>query len=173
MRVRKLEVLIAAAHRRERGQRAGQSRHVRRRVRLRRAGRSEEEEVSRTSAPEMHVASQAFIDNGAGPVSLLLQDGKRLPKRERDLIQLKEPILFNRGRSAPLDRTSSRFASSPTKLRIRHQLEIPGPQVRIYPVQMVRRQQPSARAPGHAALLLGVMAEIPLFLSRGRSHCAG
>jgi glucose-6-phosphate 1-dehydrogenase len=100
-----------------------------------------EDGVNPASRTETYVALEAYIDNWrwAG-VPFFLRTGKRLPKRASEIsIQLKEvpPILFNRIRSAPLD---------PNVLTIRIQPDegfafgisskVPGPHVRIYPVQM-------------------------------------
>ena len=135
----------------------------------------------RTSRTETYVALQAFIDNWrwAG-VPFFLRTGKRLPKRASEIsIQLKEvpPILFNRIRSAPLD---------PNVLTIRIQPDegfafgisskVPGPQVRIYPVQMDFRYGSTfgASTPeAYERLLLDVMAGDPsLFMRRDAVEAA-
>jgi len=104
------------------------------------AGYRDEPGVGKQSRTETFVALKLFVDNWRwSGVPFFLRTGKRLPKRASEIsIQLKEvpPILFNANRSA-LD---------PNVLTVRIQPDegfafgisskIPGPQVRIYPVQM-------------------------------------
>jgi glucose-6-phosphate 1-dehydrogenase len=103
-------------------------------------GYRDEPGVSKQSRTETFVALKIFIDNWRwSGVPFFLRTGKRLPKRASEIsIHLKgvPPILFNAGHSK-LD---------PNVLTVRIQPDegfafgisskIPGPQVRIYPVQM-------------------------------------
>jgi len=104
------------------------------------AGYRDEPGVSKQSRTETFVALKVFIDDWRwSGVPFFLRTGKRLPKRASEIsIQLKgvPPILFN----------ASRSALDPNVLTVRIQPDegfafgisskIPGPQVRIYPVQM-------------------------------------
>ena len=139
------------------------------------AGYLEEQGVDRSSRIETFVALQVFVDNWrwAG-VPFFLRTGKRLPRRASEIsIQLKPvpPILFNKGRANPLE---------PNVLTIRIQPDegfalgiiskIPGPHVRIVPVNMDFRYSSrfGASSPeAYERLLLDVLAgDATLFMRR-------
>jgi glucose-6-phosphate 1-dehydrogenase len=100
----------------------------------------DERGVRKESGTETFVALKVFIDNWrwAG-VPFFLRTGKRLPKRASEIsIQLKgvPPILFNASPSA-LDPNVLTVRIQPDEgFSLGISSKIPGPQVRIYPVQM-------------------------------------
>jgi glucose-6-phosphate 1-dehydrogenase len=144
-------------------------------------GYHEEDGVSPISRTETFVALEVFIDNWrwAG-VPFFLRTGKRLPKRASEIsIQLKEvpPILFNRNRSAPLDANVLTIRIQPDEgFSLGISSKVPGPQVRIYPVQMDFRYSSTfgASTPeAYERLLLDVMAGDPsLFMRRDAVEAA-
>jgi glucose-6-phosphate 1-dehydrogenase len=138
-------------------------------------GYKDEPGVDPHSRTETFVALRLWIDNWrwAG-VPFLLRTGKRLPKRASEIsVHLKEvpPILFN---------ASPAGALAPNVLSIRIQPDegfalgisskIPGPRVRIYPVQMDFRYNSTfggSSPEAYERLLLDVMAgDQTLFMRR-------
>jgi glucose-6-phosphate 1-dehydrogenase len=105
------------------------------------AGYREEPGVKPDSRIETYVALQVGIDNWrwAG-VPFFLRTGKRLPKRASEIaVQLKDvpPILFNASKTAKLDPNVLSIRIQPDEgFALGISSKIPGPQVRIYPVQM-------------------------------------
>src|SRR5262245_59625766 len=104
-------------------------------------GYREEDGVNPSSRTETYVALQAWIDNWrwAG-VPFFMRTGKRLPKRASEIVvQLKEvpPILFNANASSKLDPNVLSIRIQPDEgFALGISSKIPGPRVRIYPVQM-------------------------------------
>ena len=104
-------------------------------------GYREEPGVAPTSTTETYVALQIFIDNWrwAG-VPFFLRTGKQLPKRASEIsVHLKEvpPILFNANPNGPLDPNVLSIRIQPDEgFSLGISSKIPGPRVRIYPVQM-------------------------------------
>jgi glucose-6-phosphate 1-dehydrogenase len=104
-------------------------------------GYREETGVNPNSTSETYVALQIFIDNWrwAG-VPFFLRTGKRLPKRASEIsVHLKDvpPILFNAGPNGPLDPNVLSIRIQPDEgFALGISSKIPGPRVRIYPVQM-------------------------------------
>jgi glucose-6-phosphate 1-dehydrogenase len=138
-------------------------------------GYQEESGVTAGSTVETFVALQVFIDNWrwAG-VPFYLRTGKRLPKRASEIsIHLKEvpPILFNRDPAARLDANVLTFRIQPDEgFALRIASKVPGPRVRIYPVNMDFRYGSTfgARSPeAYERLLLDVMVgDATLFMRR-------
>jgi glucose-6-phosphate 1-dehydrogenase len=97
--------------------------------------------VDRSSRVETFVALQVFVDNWrwAG-VPFFLRTGKRLPRRASEIsIQLKAvpPILFNKGPTNPLDPNVLTIRIQPDEgFALGIMSKIPGPNVRIVPVNM-------------------------------------
>jgi glucose-6-phosphate 1-dehydrogenase len=139
------------------------------------AGYLAEDGVARGSRTETFVALQVFIDNWrwAG-VPFFLRTGKRMPKRASEIsvhLRAVPPILFNRDPALPLD---------PNVLAVRIQPDegfsfgisskIPGPHVRIYPVNMDFRYGSTfgAESPeAYERLLLDVLiGDATLFMRR-------
>jgi glucose-6-phosphate 1-dehydrogenase len=104
-------------------------------------GYREEPGVNPQSRTETFVALQLFIDNWrwAG-VPFFLRTGKRLPKRASEIsVQLKAvpPILFNADPSARLDPNVLSIRIQPDEgFALGISSKIPGPRVRVFPVQM-------------------------------------
>ncbi|OLE83795.1 MAG: glucose-6-phosphate dehydrogenase [Acidobacteria bacterium 13_1_20CM_2_65_9] len=104
-------------------------------------GYREEPGVDPNSRTETYVALQIWIDNWrwAG-VPFFMRTGKRLPKRASEIsVQLKEvpPILFNANRSSKLDPNVLSIRIQPDEgFALGISSKIPGPRVRVYPVQM-------------------------------------
>jgi glucose-6-phosphate 1-dehydrogenase len=104
-------------------------------------GYREEPGVSPASTTETYAALQIFIDNWrwAG-VPFFIRTGKRLPKRASEIsVHLKEvpPILFNANPNGPLDPNVLSIRIQPDEgFALGISSKIPGPRVRIYPVQM-------------------------------------
>jgi|RhiMetStandDraft_4_1073278.scaffolds.fasta_scaffold26601_2 glucose-6-phosphate 1-dehydrogenase len=104
-------------------------------------GYREEQGVDAKSRIETYVALQIWIDNWrwAG-VPFFLRTGKGLPKRASEIaIQLKEvpPILFNANKTAKLDPNVLSIRIQPDEgFALGITSKIPGPQARVYPVQM-------------------------------------
>ena len=105
------------------------------------SGYRQEPGVSPTSTTETYVALQIFIDNWrwAG-VPFFIRTGKRLPKRASEIsVHLKEvpPILFNANPNGPLDPNVLSIRIQPDEgFALGISSKIPGPRVRVYPVQM-------------------------------------
>jgi glucose-6-phosphate 1-dehydrogenase len=104
-------------------------------------GYREEPGVDPRSQTETFVALQAAIDNWrwAG-VPFFLRTGKRLPKRASEIsIHLKSvpPVLFNADPAAPLDANVLSIRIQPDEgFALGISSKVPGPRLRIYPVQM-------------------------------------
>jgi glucose-6-phosphate dehydrogenase assembly protein OpcA len=104
-------------------------------------GYRQEQGVDPSSTTETYVALQIFIDNWrwAG-VPFFMRTGKRLPKRASEIsVHLKEvpPILFNANPNGPLDPNVLSIRIQPDEgFALGISSKIPGPRVRVYPVQM-------------------------------------
>ena len=104
-------------------------------------GYLEEPGVDAHSRTETFVALQLWIDNWrwAG-VPFFLRTGKRLPKRASEIsIHLKEvpPILFNNNPLGRLDPNVLSIRIQPDEgFALGISSKVPGPRVRVYPVQM-------------------------------------
>ena len=104
-------------------------------------GYRDEPGVKPRSTTETYVALRVFIDNWrwAG-VPFFLRTGKRLPKRASEIsVQLKPvpPILFNKDPAARLDPNVLTVRIQPDEgLALGISSKVPGPRVRIYPVNM-------------------------------------
>ncbi len=132
------------------------------------------------STTETFVALKLFIDNWrwAG-VPFYLRTGKRLPKRASEVaIQFKDvpQVLFNDHPDVPLEPTVLSLRIQPEEgLAMRIACKLPGPKVRIYPVQMEFNytafggESPEA----YERLLLDVMAgDATLFMRRDAVEAA-
>jgi glucose-6-phosphate 1-dehydrogenase len=138
-------------------------------------GYKEEPGVNANSRTETFVALQLFIDNWrwAG-VPFFLRTGKRLPKRASEIsIQLKEvpPILFNANPDQRLDPNVLTIRIQPDEgFALGISSKVPGPRVRVYPVNMDFRYGSTFGASSPEAyerLLLDVMAgDQTLFMRR-------
>src|SRR4051812_14596488 len=138
-------------------------------------GYREEAGVNPASQTETFVSLQVFIDNWrwAG-VPFFLRTGKRLPKRASAIsIQLKEvpPILFNADPDQRLDANVLTIRIQPDEgFAMGINSKVPGPRVRIYPVNMDFRYGSTFGATSPEAyerLLLDVMAgDQTLFMRR-------
>lgn len=138
-------------------------------------GYREEPGVPADSRTETFVALQLFIDNWrwAG-VPFFLRTGKRLPKRASEIsIHLKEvpPILFNRDPVQPLDPNVLTIRIQPDEgFALGISSKVPGPRVRVYPVNMDFRYGStfgSSSPEAYERLLLDVMAgDATLFMRR-------
>ena len=138
-------------------------------------GYREESGVDAASRTDTFVAMQLFIDNWrwAG-VPFFLRTGKRLPKRASEIsIHLKDvpPILFNRGPNHRLDPNVLTIRIQPDEgFALGISSKVPGPRVRIYPVNMDFRYGSTFGASSPEAyerLLLDVMAgDATLFMRR-------
>jgi len=143
-------------------------------------GYREEQGVDPASRTETFVAVQVWIDNWrwAG-VPFFLRTGKRLPKRGSEIsVHLKEvpPILFNRN-STRLDPNILSIRIQPDEgFSLRISSKIPGPRVRVYPVQMDFHYGSTFGATSPEAyerLLLDVMAgDQTLFMRRDQVEVA-
>jgi glucose-6-phosphate 1-dehydrogenase len=104
-------------------------------------GYREEKGVDPGSRTETFVALQIWIDNWrwAG-VPFVIRTGKRMPKRASEIsIHLKEvpPILFNANPASKLDPNVLSIRIQPDEgFALGISSKVPGPRVRIYPVQM-------------------------------------
>jgi glucose-6-phosphate 1-dehydrogenase len=144
-------------------------------------GYREEKGVDQQSRTETFVALQLFIDNWrwAG-VPFFLRTGKRLPKRASEIsVQLKNvpPILFNADPTARLDPNVLSLRIQPDEgFALGIESKIPGPHVRIFPVQMDFHYGTAFGASSPEAyerLLLDVMAGDPtLFMRRDQVEAA-
>jgi glucose-6-phosphate 1-dehydrogenase len=144
-------------------------------------GYREESGVDPGSRTETFVALRLWIDNWrwAG-VPFFLRTGKRLPKRASEIsVHLKEvpPILFNRNAGARLDPNILSIRIQPDEgFALGISSKIPGPRVRVYPVQMdfhygstFGTSSPEA----YERLLLDVMAgDQTLFMRRDQVEAA-
>jgi glucose-6-phosphate 1-dehydrogenase len=138
-------------------------------------GYTEESGVDAASRTETFAALQIFIDNWrwAG-VPFFLRTGKRLPKRASEIsIHLKEvpPILFNRDPQHRLDQNVLAIRIQPDEgFALGISSKVPGPRVRIYPVNMDFRYGSTFGASSPEAyerLLLDVMTgDQTLFMRR-------
>jgi glucose-6-phosphate 1-dehydrogenase len=142
-------------------------------------GYRDEKGVAPGSNTETFVALQAFIDNWrwAG-VPFFLRTGKRLPKRASEIsVHLKAvpPILFNHG--SELDPNVLSIRIQPDEgFAVGISSKIPGPKVRIYPVQMDFRYGSTfggSSPEAYERLLLDVMAgDQTLFMRRDQVEAA-
>jgi glucose-6-phosphate 1-dehydrogenase len=131
--------------------------------------------VDPNSRIETFVALQAFVDNWrwAG-VPFFLRTGKRLPRRASEIsIQLKAvpPILFNKGPTNPLEPNVLTIRIQPDEgFALGIMSKIPGPHVRIVPVNMDFRYSSrfGASSPeAYERLLLDVLTgDATLFMRR-------
>jgi glucose-6-phosphate 1-dehydrogenase len=127
------------------------------------------------STTETFVALKLFIDNWRwSGVPFYLRTGKRLPKRASEVaIQFKDvpQVLFNQNPDVPLEPTVLALRIQPEEgLSMRLASKLPGPKVRIYPVQMEFNYSASLGGTppeAYERLLLDVMAgDATLFLRR-------
>jgi glucose-6-phosphate 1-dehydrogenase len=93
------------------------------------------------STTETYVALKLFIDNWRwSGVPFYLRTGKRMPKRSTEVaIQFKDvpQVLFNAHPDVPLEPTVLVLRVQPEEgMSLRLASKLPGPRVRIYPVQM-------------------------------------
>lgn len=128
------------------------------------------------STTETFLALRLFIDNfrWAG-VPFYLRTGKRLPKRVSEVaIQFKPVpnILFNARRNVPLEPNVLSVRVQPEEgLALRIESKLPGPRVKIYPVEMdfnYREGYGTSSTPeAYERLILDVMAgDATLFMRR-------
>ena len=144
-------------------------------------GYREEPGVDPDSRTETFVALRLWIDNWrwAG-VPFFLRTGKRLPKRASEIsVHLKEvpPILFNRNPGTRLDPNILSIRIQPDEgFALGISSKIPGPRVRVYPVQMDFHYGSTFGASSPEAyerLLLDVMAgDQTLFMRRDQVEAA-
>jgi len=97
--------------------------------------------TSVNSTTETFIAMRVFIDNWRwSEVPFYLRTGKRLPKRASEVaIQFKDvpKVLFNMNPEVPLEPTVLTIRVQPEEgLSMRIVSKLPGPKVRLYPVQM-------------------------------------
>jgi glucose-6-phosphate 1-dehydrogenase len=133
------------------------------------------------STTETFVAMRVFIDNWrwAG-VPFYLRTGKRLPKRSSEVaIQFKSVphILFNTDADAALEPTVLSIRVQPEEgLSLRIASKLPGPKVRIYPVELnfnYSEGYGGVSPEAYERLLLDVMAGDPtLFMRRDAVEAA-
>jgi glucose-6-phosphate 1-dehydrogenase len=133
------------------------------------------------STTETFVALKVFIDNWrwAG-VPFYLRTGKRLPKRASEVaIQFKDvpQVLFNDHPEVPLEPTVLALRIQPEEgMAMRLACKLPGPKVRIYPVQMEFNYTASfgGEPPeAYERLMLDVMAgDATLFMRRDAVEAA-
>jgi glucose-6-phosphate 1-dehydrogenase len=137
------------------------------------AAYSKEKGVDPASRTETFVALQVFVDNWrwAG-VPFFLRTGKRLPKRASEIsIHLKQvpPILFNKDRSLDANVLSIRIQPD-EGFALGMSSKVPGPRVRVFPVNMDFRYSSTFGATSPEAyerLLLDVLAgDATLFMRR-------
>ena len=138
-------------------------------------GYRREEGVAADSTTETYVALKVFIDNWrwAG-VPFYIRTGKRMPKRVSEIaVHFKgvPPILFNANPDHELEQNVLALSIQPNEgLSLRIATKLPGPKVRIFPVNMDFRygstfgdQSPEA----YERLMLDVMAgDATLFMRR-------
>jgi glucose-6-phosphate 1-dehydrogenase len=140
-----------------------------------------EEGVDPNSSTETYIALQLFVDNWrwAG-VPFFLRTGKRMPKRASEIsVQLKAvpPILFNTNAAGPLDPNVLSIRIQPDEgFALSMSSKIPGPKVRIYPVQMDFRYGSTfggSSPEAYERLLLDVMSgDQTLFMRRDQVEAA-
>ncbi len=127
------------------------------------------------STTETFVAMKLFIDNWRwSGVPFYLRTGKRLPKRASEVaIQFKDvpQVLFNQNPEVPLEPTVLSLRVQPEEgMAMRIASKLPGPKVRIYPVQMEFNYSASLGGTppeAYERLILDVMAgDATLFLRR-------
>ncbi len=127
------------------------------------------------STTETFVSMKLFIDNWRwSGVPFYLRTGKRLPKRASEVaIQFKDvpQVLFNQNPDIPLEPTVLALRVQPEEgLSMRIASKLPGPKVRIYPVQMEFNYSASLGGvppEAYERLMLDVMAgDATLFLRR-------
>ena len=133
------------------------------------------------STTETFVAMKLFIDNWrwAG-VPFYLRTGKRLPKRVSEVaIQFKDvpQVLFNQNPEVPLEPTVLSLRVQPEEgMAMRIASKLPGPKVRIYPVQMEFNYNVSLGGTppeAYERLILDVMAgDATLFLRKDAVEAA-
>jgi len=144
-------------------------------------GYRDEQGVDRRSRTETFVALQIWIDNWrwAG-VPFFVRTGKRMPKRASEIaVHLKEvpPILFNAATASKLDPNVLSIRIQPDEgFALGISSKIPGPRVRIYPVQMDFHYGSTfggSSPEAYERLLLDVMAGDPtLFMRRDMVEAA-
>ncbi len=131
--------------------------------------------ASMNSTTETFVAIRLFIDNWRwSGVPFYIRTGKRLPKRGSEVaIQFKDvpQVLFNMHPEVPLEPTVLTLKVQPEEgLSMRIASKLPGPKVRIYPVQMEFNYASSfgaASPEAYERLILDVMAgDASLFMRR-------
>src|SRR5262245_2002053 len=133
------------------------------------------------STTETFVAMKLFIDNWRwSGVPFYLRHGKRLPKRVSEAaIQFKDvpQVLFNQHPDVPLEPTVLSLRVQPEEgMAMRLASKLPGPKVRIYPVQMEFNYSVSlggAPPEAYERLILDVMAgDATLFLRKDAVEAA-
>ncbi|MFO0879897.1 MAG: glucose-6-phosphate dehydrogenase [Gemmataceae bacterium] len=133
------------------------------------------------STTETFVAMKLFIDNWRwSGVPFYLRTGKRLPKRSSEVaIQFKEvpQVLFNQSPEVPLEPTVLSLRVQPEEgMAMRIASKLPGPKVRIYPVQMEFNYSASLGGTppeAYERLILDVMAgDATLFLRKDAVEAA-
>jgi glucose-6-phosphate 1-dehydrogenase len=133
------------------------------------------------STTETFVAMKLFIDNWRwSGVPFYLRTGKRLPKRSSEVaIQFKDvpQILFNQSPDVPLEPTVLSLRVQPEEgMALRLASKLPGPKVRIYPVQMEFNYSVSLGGTppeAYERLILDVMAgDATLFLRKDAVEAA-
>jgi glucose-6-phosphate 1-dehydrogenase len=133
------------------------------------------------STTETFVAMKLFIDNWRwSSVPFYLRTGKRLPKRASEVaIQFKDvpQVLFNQNPEVPLEPTVLSLRVQPEEgMAMRIASKLPGPKVRIYPVQMEFNYNVSLGGTppeAYERLLLDVMAgDATLFLRKDAVEAA-
>jgi glucose-6-phosphate 1-dehydrogenase len=144
-------------------------------------GYLEEQGVNPGSRTETFVALQVWIDNWrwAG-VPFFLRTGKRMPKRASEIsVFLKEvpPILFNANPASKLDPNVLSIRIQPDEgFALGISSKVPGPRVRIYPVQMDFHYGSTfggSSPEAYERLLLDVMAgDQTLFMRRDQVEAA-
>jgi glucose-6-phosphate 1-dehydrogenase len=144
-------------------------------------GYREEPGVSPNSRTETFVALRLWIDNWrwAG-VPFFLRTGKRLPKRASEIsVHLKDvpPILFNANPARPLEPNVLSIRIQPDEgFALGISSKVPGPRVRIYPVQMDFRYNSTfggSSPEAYERLILDVMVgDQTLFMRRDAVEAA-
>jgi glucose-6-phosphate 1-dehydrogenase len=133
------------------------------------------------STTETFVAMKLFIDNWRwSGVPFYLRTGKRLPKRGSEVaIQFKDvpQVLFNQNPEVPLEPTVLSLRVQPEEgMAMRLASKLPGPKVRIYPVQMEFNYSVSLGGTppeAYERLILDVMAgDATLFLRKDAVEAA-
>jgi glucose-6-phosphate 1-dehydrogenase len=130
---------------------------------------------SMNSMTETFVALRLFIDNWRwSGVPIYIRTGKRMPKRGSEVsIQFRDvpQVLFNMHPDVPLEPTVLTLKVQPEEgLSMRIASKLPGPKVRIYPVQMEFNYASSfggSSPEAYERLILDVMAgDATLFMRR-------